>query len=149
MIKLWRRHRISRSLTCAMVIPGVLKKTCTSEGHQCSAPGLCRVELVGRDDVMRERLLISMKMTCSRIAKTRWWSVAVRSKVNLTTIKHSNTNMIHSESESCSVMFDSLQPHGLYSPWNSPGQNTGVGSLSFSRGSSQPREQIQVSSIAG
>ena len=27
-------------------------------------------------------------------------------------------------------MSDSLQPHGLYSPWNSPGQNTGVGSLS-------------------
>ena len=31
------------------------------------------------------------------------------------------------ESESRSVMSDSLQPHGLYSPWNSPGQNTGVG----------------------
>ena len=28
-----------------------------------------------------------------------------------------------------SVVSDSLQPHGLYSPWNSPGQNTGVGSL--------------------
>ena len=28
-------------------------------------------------------------------------------------------------------MSDSLQPHGLYSPWNSPGQNTGVGSLSL------------------
>ena len=26
-------------------------------------------------------------------------------------------------------MSDSLQPHGLYSPGNSPGQNTGVGSL--------------------
>ena len=26
-------------------------------------------------------------------------------------------------------MSDSLRPHGLYSPWNSPGQNTGVGSL--------------------
>ena len=26
-------------------------------------------------------------------------------------------------------MPDSLRPHGLYSPWNSPGQNTGVGSL--------------------
>ena len=25
---------------------------------------------------------------------------------------------------------DSLRPHGLYSPWNSPGQKTGVGSLS-------------------
>ena len=34
-----------------------------------------------------------------------------------------------SESESCSVMSDSLRPHGLYSLWNSPGQNTGVGSL--------------------
>ena len=35
-----------------------------------------------------------------------------------------------SESESCSVMSDSLRTHGLYSPWNFPGQNTGVGSLS-------------------
>ena len=35
------------------------------------------------------------------------------------------------ESESHSVMSDSLQPHGLYSPWNSPGQNTGVGSYSL------------------
>ena len=26
-------------------------------------------------------------------------------------------------------MSDSLQPHGLYSSWNSPGQNTGVGKL--------------------
>ena len=43
-----------------------------------------------------------------------------------------------------SVVSDSLQPHGLYSPWNSPGQNTGVGSLSFSRESSPPRGQIQV-----
>ena len=33
--------------------------------------------------------------------------------------------------ESRSVMSDSLQPHGLYSPWNSLGQNTGVGSLSL------------------
>ena len=34
------------------------------------------------------------------------------------------------ERESCSVMSDSLQPRGLYSPRNSLGQNTGVGSLS-------------------
>ena len=39
-----------------------------------------------------------------------------------------------SESESHSVVSDSLQPHGLYSPWNSPGQNTGVGSLSLLQG---------------
>ena len=30
--------------------------------------------------------------------------------------------------ESCSVKSYPLQPHGLYSPWNSPGRNTGVGS---------------------
>ena len=33
--------------------------------------------------------------------------------------------------ESHSIMSNSLRPHGLYSPWNSSGQNTGVGSLSF------------------
>ena len=33
--------------------------------------------------------------------------------------------------ESCSVVSDSLQLHGLYSPWDSPGQNTGVGTLSL------------------
>ena len=37
-------------------------------------------------------------------------------------------------SRSCSVVSDSLWPHGLYSPWNSPGQNTGVGSLSLLQG---------------
>ena len=34
------------------------------------------------------------------------------------------------ESESTSVVSDSLRLHGLYSPWNSSGQNTGVGSHS-------------------
>ena len=38
------------------------------------------------------------------------------------------------ESESHSVMSDSLQPHGLYSPWNSLGQNTGVDSLFLLQG---------------
>ena len=35
------------------------------------------------------------------------------------------------EHESHSFVSDSLQPHGLYNPWNSPGQNTGVGSHSL------------------
>ena len=39
-----------------------------------------------------------------------------------------------SESESCSVMSDSLWPRGLCSPWNSLGQSTGVGSLSLLQG---------------
>ena len=37
-------------------------------------------------------------------------------------------------SERHSVVSDSLQSHGLYNPWNSLGQNTGVGSLSLLQG---------------
>ena len=36
--------------------------------------------------------------------------------------------------KSSPVVSDSLQPPGLYSPWNSPGQNTGVRSLSLLQG---------------
>ena len=42
--------------------------------------------------------------------------------------------MKESESESHSVMSDPLQPHELYSPWNLPDQNTGVGSHSLLQG---------------
>ena len=52
------------------------------------------------------------------------------------------------ESESQSVMSDALQPYGLYSPWNSPGQNTGVGGLSLLQGIF-PTHQTQVSRIVG
>ena len=38
------------------------------------------------------------------------------------------------ESESHSVVSDSLPPHGLYCPWNSPDQNTGVDSLVLLQG---------------
>ena len=47
--------------------------------------------------------------------------------------------------QSCSTLCDPMD----YSPWNSPGQNTGVGSLSLLQGLFQPRDQTQVSSIAG
>ena len=43
-------------------------------------------------------------------------------------------------SESHSVASDSLQPHRLYSPWDSPGQNTGVGSLFLLQGIFQTQE---------
>ena len=41
------------------------------------------------------------------------------------------TDLKKGQSESHSVVSDSLRPHALYSPWNSPHQNTGVGSLSL------------------
>ena len=50
-------------------------------------------------------------------------------------LKVINYQLLHIyESESHSVMSNSLWPHGLYSAWNSPGQNTGVGSLPFLHG---------------
>ena len=39
-----------------------------------------------------------------------------------------------SKNESCSVMSDSLRPYGLYSPWDSPGKNTGMDRLSLLQG---------------
>ena len=44
-------------------------------------------------------------------------------------IPHCNIEVKWSESHS--VVSDSLWSHGLYCPWHSPGQNTGVGSLSL------------------
>ena len=41
---------------------------------------------------------------------------------------------VKSESENHSVVSNSLQSHGLHSPWNSPGQNAGVGSLFLLQG---------------
>ena len=40
-------------------------------------------------------------------------------------------------------MASSLQPHGLYSPQNSPGQNIGVGSLSLLQGIFPTQESSQ------
>ena len=59
------------------------------------------------------------------------------------------TGTKHTESESQLTVSDSLWPHGLYSPWNSLGQNKEWVAFPFSRGSSQPRHQTQVSHIAG
>ena len=42
--------------------------------------------------------------------------------------------VVSTESEIHSAVSDSLGPRGLYSPWNSPGQNTGVGSLFLLQG---------------
>ena len=42
-------------------------------------------------------------------------------------------------------MSDFLQPHGLYSPWNSPGQITGVGSGSLFQGIYLTRDSTCIS----
>ena len=49
--------------------------------------------------------------------------------------------------QSCPTLYDPMD-YRLCS-WNSPGKNTGVVAIPFSRGSSQPRDWTQVSHIAG
>ena len=50
---------------------------------------------------------------------------------------------------SCSAASDSLRPHGLYSPWNSPGQDTRLGKLSLLQGIFPTQGLNQVFHIAG
>ena len=54
-------------------------------------------------------------------------------KLTIMQFRSTLKDQIHSliQSESRSVMSNCLWPHGLYSPWNTPGQNSGVGSLSL------------------
>ena len=61
---------------------------------------------------------------------------------------------VQSESDSCSVMSNSLQPHGLYRWYNIPHGILQIRILEwvvcpFSRGSSHSKDQTQVSCIAG
>ena len=49
-------------------------------------------------------------------------------------LKHYHHSEVIVWSEIHSVVSDCLWPHGLHSPWNSRGQNTGMGSLSLLQG---------------
>ena len=64
---------------------------------------------------------------------------------NERTLSLLNGKYLTCECESHLVLSDSVWPHGLYSPWNSPGQNTGMGSHSLQQGIFL----TQVSHIAG
>ena len=91
------------------------------------------------------RLEINKRYTTGK--KVQWFSLtyymAVKTKSeNISTIKiiSLSTSSLdislryRSESESHSVVSNSLRPHGLYSPWNSPNRNIGVGSYSLLQG---------------
>ena len=50
-----------------------------------------------------------------------------------------------------SVMSDSCDPMDCsppLCPWDFPGKTTGVGAMAYSRGTSQPRDQTQVSCVS-
>ena len=60
--------------------------------------------------------------------------MGIRQKKNKTHFQGESVWLHTSESESHSVVSDSLWSHGLDSLWNSPGQNTEMGSLSLLQG---------------
>ena len=70
-------------------------------------------------------------MFCNVLLKLFSWGMQM---INVIHKAVANTCIHIHESESRSVMSDSLRPLGLYSPWNFPGQNTEVSSLSVLQG---------------
>ena len=58
-----------------------------------------------------------------------WWLLVTQKEISVC-----NRILNSHKSESRLVVSDYLWTYGLYSPWNSPGQNTGVGSLSLLQG---------------
>ena len=64
-----------------------------------------------------------------------YYEITAKYEVILILLNWTDAYILSLESESHSVVFNSLRlPRGLYSTWNSPGQNTGVGSLSLLQG---------------
>ena len=63
--------------------------------------------------------------------KKKWEGLLSQVAIYYTVVESPRSRV---ESESLLVVSDSLEPHGLYRPWNSPGQNTAVGSLSLLQG---------------
>ena len=99
--------------------------------------------------VLSTLLLFLMCKNCSRFCRIKWLHPIATSSFSKPSIQSpENTRQLsvsiptwdESESESCSVVSNSWWPHGLYSPWNSPGQNTGVGSHSLLQGIFQSRD---------
>ena len=80
----------------------------------------------------------SRKLQLLRLETTGNFFVAQRLGLNVFTTGAWVQSLV--ESESHSVVSDSLWPHGLYSPWTSSSQNIGVGSLSLLQGISPTQE---------
>ena len=81
----------------------------------------------------------------SLLMKVKEESEKVGLKLNIQKSKIMAFGPIRSDQISCSVVSDSLRPHGLWghSPWNSPGQNTGMGSLLLLQGIFPTQESNQ------
>ena len=77
-------------------------------------------------------------LQCSCLENPRdgraWWAAVYGVAQSWTRLRRLSSSSSSDIRESESRVSDSLQPHGLYGPWHSPGQNTAVGSLSLLQG---------------
>ena len=78
------------------------------------------------------------KLICPiKVSFCKCQRIGIMQIISLVTMERRNNNIYHVfysmkvKVKSCSVMSNSLRPHGVYGSWNSPGQNTGVDSLSL------------------
>ena len=92
--------------------------------------------------------LLSVSVDLPPLHVSYKWSHVIRAPLCLAAFAYRNIVQVHLHygtyqhfillhvmmCESHSVVSDCLQPHGLYSPWTSLGQNTGVNSLSLLQG---------------
>ena len=77
------------------------------------------------------RILLSHKKNEIMIFAATWMQleIIILSEVSQKERQIPYISYMRDLSESHSIVSNSLRPHALYSPWTSPGQNTGTGSL--------------------
>ena len=143
-----------RVSVCLLPLPGVTKYPVYTKSHSFTQPTNTGAAAVLRAHHMCISYLLEQAGEGSNdVVQPRLCNPVLKDQASFSASYGSCDCIVRisqkSESEHRSVMSDSLRPHGLHSPWNSPGQNTGVGTRSLLQGASQPKDQTQVSRIAG
>ena len=111
----------------------------TAEARQCPAHGRCLHPVGAQECLLTGKSLWCLSCTMRSLTKK---------------LSFLGFTSIYASMHACSVVSDSSRPHGLQPtrllcPWNFPGENTGGGSaISYSRGSSQPRDRTSVSHVS-
>ena len=124
------------------------KESTCSEGDLDSIPGLERSPGEGKGYPLQySGLENSIECMVHGVTKRHDWAIfKIITSQDCIRIHH---DAGHMKVRVTQVEFNSLQPHGLYSPQNSPGRNMKWVAFPFSRGSPQPRDRTQVSHTAG
>ena len=91
----------------------------------------CQIAIDSEVSIEVSKCLLSMSTFTSSPAAghTVWEADKALGKTGVQERWGAESRVVEWVSENHSVMSESLWSHGLYRPWNSPGQNTGVGSL--------------------